>query len=99
MEIFPYQSRVKGGLAWKIKKSTADDPWRAELVESAIAIKQAYGPGTPRREAGNLEVENDGAELLGPGEAGVEMEEAVEDFFHEIEDEYSENSSLSGEEE
>lgn len=90
---------MKGGLAWKIKKGTADDSWRPELMESAIAIKQAYGQGTPRREVGNLEVENDGAELLGPGEAGMEMEEAVEEFFEEIEEEFSDTDELSGEEE
>jgi len=68
-------------------------------VESAKSLKQDYGPGTPRRDVANLQVEHDGAELLGPGEAGVEIEEAIEDFFDEIEDEYSESDEFAGEEE
>ncbi len=39
------------------------------------------------------------SELLGLGEAGVEMEEAVEDFFDEIEDEYRDSNEYSGEDE
>ena len=85
IEMFPYFSRIKGAIAFKLKKATAPDPWRAELVESAIELKRLHGTGYPRNDDGELLVINDGDEVDGADD----VPDIIDEIFDEFEDENS----------
>jgi len=92
--MFPYYSRIKGTTAFKLKKATAPDPWRAELVDSAIELKRLHGPGCPTSDDGELLVLNDGVDI-GEAEEGEDAANIVDGLFDEMEAEYgSEESDL-----
>jgi hypothetical protein len=98
IEIFPYFSRSKGATAFKLKKATAPDPWRAELVNSVIELKLLHGPGYPRSEDGELLVLNDGDEIGDAIEENIDgVADMVDEMFDALEAGYnSDESELDG---